>query len=456
MDGPTLARAVRRASDLAYASVTRPVEGTILSVAAAAAGAAELAAATGSDLYAVAHAALVAARSALAATTTQLQILAHAGVVDAGGLGYVLVLEALEQVVAGEPVAAVGRVGRATSSDTSLEQQREGDAGVSQGALRAAAHADGEGDGRHEPGGPAYEVMYLLSDSDEEAVAGLRARLDGLGDSVLVVGGEDLWNVHVHVDDVGGAIQAGVEAGRPHRIVVTHFGDQQRARTTPSARGAAAVVACAVGEGLAEVFREAGAVPVFNGPGRRASAGQLLDAIRSAGSRCVIVLPNDSDTQLAADAAASAAGADGLEVHVVRSQSAVQGIAALAVFEPTAGGRDNLVSMSEAAGATRHAAVTVAGKESLTSAGWCQPGDVLGVLEGEVVVVGKDLATVGAQMVARLLADGGELLTVITGAGGGPDISAVVAKSAHECRGDVEVSVIDGGQAIYPLLLGAE
>jgi dihydroxyacetone kinase-like predicted kinase len=298
--------------------------------------------------------------------------------------------------------------------------------------------------------------MYLLSDSDEEAVASLRARLDVLGDSVLVVGGEDLWNVHVHVDDVGGAIQAGVEAGRPHRIVVTHFGDQHRARTAQSAGGPVAVVACAGGEGLAEVFREAGAAAVFNGPGRRASAGQLLDAIRSAGSQCVIVLPNDADTQLAADAAASAAAADGLEVHVVRSQSAVQGIAALAVFEPTAGGRDNLVAMSEAAGATRHAAVTVAAKESLTSAGWCHPGDVLGVLDGEVVAVGKDLAAVGAQMVARLLADGGELLTVITGAGGGPDISAAVAKSAHDCRGDVEVSVIDGGQAIYPLLLGAE
>ena len=109
--------------------------------------------------------------------------------------------------------------------------------------------------------------MYLLSDSTEEAVSALRVRLDELGDSVLVVGGEDLWNVHVHVDDVGAAIEAGIEAGRPHRIVVTHFGDQERARTTPSARGSVAVVACAAGEGLAEVFRTAGAVVVFSRPG---------------------------------------------------------------------------------------------------------------------------------------------------------------------------------------------
>src|SRR5450631_4846333 len=248
-DGPTLARAVRRASDRAYASVTRPVEGTILSVAAAAASAAELAASTGSDLYAVAHASLVAARVALAATTEQLPVLAHAGVVDAGGLGYVLVLEALEQVIAGEPL-------------TDLQSESADRVGAV--ALRAAAHAHeaGGGGGRREPGTPSYEVMYLLSNSDESAVARLRVRLDALGDSVLVVGGDDLWNVHAHVDDVGAAIQAGIEAGRPRRIAVTHFGDQRRARTTQASHGPVAVVACAAGQGLADVFRAAGAVSV--------------------------------------------------------------------------------------------------------------------------------------------------------------------------------------------------
>jgi DAK2 domain fusion protein YloV len=450
IDGPTLALAVRRASDLAYAGVTRPVEGTILTVASAAAGAAELAAATGSDLYAVAHAALAAARVALAATTAQLPILARTGVVDAGGMGYVLVLEALERVVAGE---------LATDPRPELEERHP--VALHPVALRAAAHADHDGGdvGLPEPGGPAYEVMYLLSDSTEEAVSALRERLDALGDSVLVVGGGDIWNVHVHVDDVGAAIQAGIEAGRPHRIVVTHFGDQQRARrmhTAPSDQNTVAVLACAAGDGLAEVFSAAGAVAVFNGPGRRASAGQLLDAIRSAGSRCVLVLPNEVGTQLAAEAAASAAAEAGVEVHVVRSRSAAQGIAALAVFDPGASAQDNLVAMNGAAEATRHGAVTVATKEARTSAGWCHPGDVLGVVGGEVVAIGKDLAVVGAQVVDRLLADGGEMLTVISGAGGGPELSAVVAASAREGRHDLEFSIIEGGQATYPLLLGVE
>jgi len=446
IDGPTLAVAVRRASDRAYAGVSRPVEGTILTVAAAAASAAELAAATGADLYAVAHASLAAARVALADTTAQLPSLARAGVVDAGGMGYVLVLEALERVIAGE-----------LASDPRLEQAAltTSDAPGSAAHPGPAGHRPGD-HGQPDWGGPAYEVMYLLSDSSEAAVSGLRERLDAIGDSVLVVGGEDLWNVHVHVDDVGAAIEAGIEAGRPHRIAVTHFGDLHRLRTMPSTPGSVAVVACAAGEGLATLFHAAGAVVVFHGPGLRVSAGQVLDAIRSAGSRCVLVLPNDADTLLAAEVAASAAADAGIEVHVVRSRSAVQGIAALAVFEPAASARNNLVAMSGAAAATRYGAVTVASKEAQTSAGWCHPGDVLGVVGGDVVAIGQDLAVVGADVVARLLAGGGELLTVISGAGAAPELSSAVAASAREGGRDVEVSIIDGGQPTHALLLGVE
>lgn len=466
LDGPTLAKALRRASDRAHAGMSRPVEGTILSVAASAARAAELAAAPDSSLYSVAHASLAAARTALAATTTQLPVLARAGVVDAGGLGYVLILEALEMVVSGTSVAAA---------------QPGHTARLSQVALRTAAHADrGEVPG---PGAPAYEVMYLLSDSDVDAVDRLRVRLDGLGDSVLVVGAGDLWNVHVHADDVGGAIQAGIEAGRPHRIAVTHFCDQARARSEHSAVASVAsvasvanlapvvprvpvvpvvpvanvtVVACAAGGGLAWVFSAAGAVPVFSGPGRRASAGQLLNAIRSAGSGCVIVLPNDTQTLLAAEAAASAAADQGPQVYVVGTRSAVQGIAALAVFDPAASGLENQTAMNRAAAETRYGGVSVAGKELLTKAGRCQPGDVLGEVDGEVVVIGHDLAVVGAEVVTRLLAGGGELLTVVSGAGGGPDLSAVVVQSAHAGRHDLHVTTIEGGQATYPLWLGVE
>jgi DAK2 domain fusion protein YloV len=449
IDGPTLALAVRRASDRAYASVTRPVEGTILSVAAAAARAAEAAAAAGAQLYAVAQASLAAARVALAATTAQLPTLSRAGVVDAGGMGYVLVLEALERVIAGER-AGEPRAPRASRPARGSRSRQVARRPGAQQDPDAADH------GQPEPGGPAYEVMYLLSDSHDEAVSRLRHRLDELGDSVLVVGGDDLWNVHVHVDDVGAAIEAGIVAGRPHRIVVTHFGDQERGRSRAQARAAVAVVACASGEGLAEVFRAAGAVAVLSQTGSRASAGRLLDAIRSCGSGAVLVLPNDPDTQLAAEAAASAAAETGLKVHVVATRSVVQGLAGLAVFEPTASLQKNEAAVGGAAAATRHGEVTMAVKEAVTAAGTCQAGDVLGLVDGEVVAIGHDPAVVGAEVAARLLGGGGELLTLVHGVGGGPDLASSVAASARERTPGIEVSVIDGGQATYPLLLGVE
>ncbi|HET7661245.1 MAG TPA: hypothetical protein VFK66_12720, partial [Oryzihumus sp.] len=217
-----------------------------------------------------------------------------------------------------------------------------------------------------------------------------------------------------------------------------------------------AVVACAAGPGLADVFRAAGAGVVDSGPGRRASTGQILEAIREAHAMAVLVLPNDADTYLAAEAAARAAADEGVEVHVVRSRAAVQGIAALAVFDAGAGARDNLLAMTSAAASTRQGAVTVADREALTSAGWCHAGDVLGVVEGDVVAIGDDLSVVAGDVVERLLGSGGELLTVVTGEQAPADLGDTVAAAARIRRRDLEVTVLAGGQPAYPLLLGVE
>jgi dihydroxyacetone kinase-like predicted kinase len=295
--------------------------------------------------------------------------------------------------------------------------------------------------------------MYLLRDSDEARAATLRATLDTLGDSLLVVGGPDLWNVHVHVDDVGAALEAGLDAGRPYRVRVTHFADQvarQHAATE------VAVVACAAGPGLAEVFDQAGAVVVSSGPGRRASAGHLLDAIRASHALSVVLLPNDGDTEMAAHAAAKAAEQDGVEVHTVRSRTAVQGLAAVAVFDPASPAARNATEMAAAAAATRHGAVAVASKEALTSAGPCLPGDVLGAVAGDVVIVGDDLEDVGVEVAGRLLASGGELVTVVVGADAPAGLGEAVAARVRARHRDLDVTVLDGGQPHYPLLLGVE
>jgi DAK2 domain fusion protein YloV len=444
-----IADGLERASQRAYASVTRPAEGTILTVARAAAAAG--AAAVDRGLVAVAEDALDAATEALRATTAQLPALERAGVVDAGAAGYLLLLEALARVVHQDGT----HVGERMEVFAEVSMRRREDWSQVGGVVEPTGATGGgpTGEGDLVLGGPAYEVMFLLRDTDEERVATLTSTLDGLGDSLLVVGGPDLWNVHVHVDDVGAAVEAGIDAGRPYRVRVTHFEDQV-GRAVPAA--GVAVVACAAGPGLAEVFEQAGAVVVSSGPGRRASAGQLLDAARAAHALEVVVLPNDGDTVMAAEAAASAAEQEGITLHVVRSRTAVQGLAALAVFDATASASRNASQMSHAAAATRHGAVAVASKQALTSAGPCEPGDVLGAVAGDVVIVGSDLEEVAIDVVARLLSSGGEIVTVIGGADAPGGLAEALGARIERGHRDVEVSVIDGGQPHYPLLLGVE
>jgi dihydroxyacetone kinase-like predicted kinase len=217
-----------------------------------------------------------------------------------------------------------------------------------------------------------------------------------------------------------------------------------------------AVVACTAGPGLEAVFREAGAVTVASGPGGRASAGQLLEAVRSSHALAVILLPNDRDTELAAQAAAAAAEQDGTEVHLVPARTAVQGLAAIAVFDPSTGAARNAAEMGSACAATRHGAVAVASRQALTSAGPCEPGDVLGAVSGDVVLVGRDLEDVALTVVERLLAGGGELVTLVTGADAPPGLADRLSARVRADRRDVEVTVVDGGQPHYPLLVGVE
>jgi hypothetical protein len=268
--------------------------------------------------------------------------------------------------------------------------------------------------------------------------------------------------VHAHVDDVGAAIEAGITAGRPREIRVTCLAQDSDLGRLPAARptpGGPGLVACAPGDGLADLFREAGAAVLSTGPGQRTTTGELIAAIRErheAGARGVIVLPNDGDTELAAAAAARAVADEGIEVLVVRSRTPVQGVAAIAVYEPSASASANVLAMQFAAAGTRHGAVTIADRPALTSGGRCEPGDVLGIVDDDIVIVGSDLTKVGAAVGARLLSSGGELLTVLVGDGATLELGEAVAEAARRERREVESTVLHGGQQIYPLLLGVE
>ncbi|AZM91379.1 DAK2 domain-containing protein [Streptomyces sp. W1SF4] len=429
--GPLLARALTRAAEEAYQAVAHPVEGTMLTVAGAAAragAAAGTAAATAAD---VARAAYDGARAALAETPGQLAALGKAGVVDAGGCGLVAVLGALWQALSGQEPAAEPVRGPAVPVPVALDPEPCG----------------------QEQGGPAYEVVYLLEASDE-AVAGLRAGLDLLGDSLVVVGGDGLWNVHVHVDDPGAAVEAGVEAGRPHRIRITHFGDQRRRAAAPRAQRA--VVAVVQGEGLAALCGEAGATPVLARPGEQPVAAELLDAVRRAHAREVVLLPGGPELRAAAAAAAEQARAEGVRVAVIPTRSAVQNLAALAVHDPDASFDEDVVAMTAAAGTTRYGELAVAERQSFTSAGICQAGDVLGLIDGDVAVIGAGLPETAEAVLRRMLGSGGELVTLVLGPEVPDTLAARLEAYVQQAHLAVDTVTYRGGRWSAPLLIGVE
>src|ERR687898_1538767 len=397
------ADALVRAADAGYAAVADPVEGTILSVARAAADAARTSADDDdATLPRVALAAARAAREALARTPDQLEILRRSGVVDAGGRGLTVVLDAFDTVLTGRRQLAYPRP-----------------VGGHQVPAVAATEPIAQS--------PAYEVMYLL-DAPDETVPALKTALEPLGDSLIVVGGAPLWNVHIHVDDVGAAIEAGIAAGRPHRIRVTHLA-AQTARPATSVTGRA-LVAFAAGDGLAALFESAGAIVVRTPVGRRPSTAEMLEAVRRGAGGEVVVLPNERDGIPVAEAAAAEARAEGFRVAVIPTRAQVQGIAAAAVHEPVRPFDADVVAMTTAAGHTRHGAVTVAAREAATSAGVCRPGDILGVVEGDFALIGSDLLAVAVEVVERMLAAGGGPLPLGVPAQAGPGGSGGVGLGA--------------------------
>jgi len=215
----------------------------------------------------------------------------------------------------------------------------------------------------------------------------------------------------------------------------------------------AGLAAILTGEGATVV--DAGA-SVEGGETGSPSTFDLLDAIRATGAGEVVVLPNDKNVQGVANAAAEEARAEGVRVAVLPTRSSVQALAALAVRDPSRRFDDEVIAMAEVVGACRFAEVTVATREALTVAGRCQPGDVLALVEGEVLLIGSDLSATCATLLDRMLDGGGEMVTLVLGSGAPADLGDSLLRYLNHHRPFVEVQLYDGGQPHYPLLVGVE
>ncbi|WP_084484071.1 DAK2 domain-containing protein [Nocardia anaemiae] len=502
--GPLTARTLRAAlataSALVRESLSVPVEGTILTVLERAAECA--AACSESALAEVAVAAADGAAKALGDTPAQLGVLREAGVVDAGARGLVVLLDSLVAVTLGETPDR--------PEYTRGEFAFGGDqASVDRSASDTAPRADAEPYGScAEPlniADPHFEVMYLLSDTDDQRIARLRARLADLGDSVVVVGdGAGSWSAHVHCADAGAAVEAGIATGTLSAIRIESFTITARpnpaagysdvaaadvagranatqpggvGRTDAPARAEApcapigsgatapigsdhdgpadrAVLAVASGDGAAALFEAGGAV-VLGGDGSVTSAA-LLAAIRQLPNREVLVLPNGALPAHELVAVGVAARDAHRDVLLLPSGSMVQGLAALAVHDCGRIAVDDAFAMSEAAAATRWGSLRAATERALTMVGTCEVGDGLGLVGHDVVVIERDAPSAGRTLLDRMLAFGGELVTLLMGAAAPAELADELA--AHIANGfpGVEVSVYSGGQQADLVQIGVE
>jgi fatty acid kinase len=445
--GADLVTGFRRATDAAYQAVLRPVEGTILTVVRAATEAVEAAHEAGEkSLAALLDRAAVGAREAVESTPELLPVLKEAGVVDAGGQGLALMIDAFLAVVDGRPLP-------------------EPEVVTTPPAVEAHMHGDDASSLR-------YEVMYLLEAKDS-TIPAFKDTWASLGDSIVVVGGDGMWNCHVHTNDVGAAIEAGIDAGRPRSIRVTDLLGQveeeqwvREQTTTHPARESAvgsatatvpcttAVVAVGVGEGVHRLLNSLGVQAVVaGGQSMNPSTAQILEAVEHCPADSVIVLPNNKNIVPVAEQVHALTTR---RVQVVPTQAVVEALAALVAYDPQAGVDANAAAMTEAVQRVRTGEVTQAVRDGAGEGGPIKAGDWIAISRDGVSVIAKTAVDATIGLVDRLADDDSELVTVLVGADAATSDTARLEEHLALAHPQLEVEVHEGDQPLYPYLVGVE
>jgi DAK2 domain fusion protein YloV len=424
VDSAGLARALRGASDAGYAAVRNPQEGTMLTVARALAERAEELASSDQTVAEALTGIVAHGEEALARTPEQLPILKEAGVVDAGGAGVLEVMRGIAAHVRGEPLPEL----QAVTAGIPLE----------------AVH--------QELSRYRYCTSFFVEGEDVEPDE-LERELGKLGDSLLVVGGRGAVKVHVHTDDPGAALALGTSRGEIEEVDIKnmHVQTADRAQRLEREIGVTGAVAVVLGDGNRRLFESLGAGTVEGGETMNPSTADLLAAVDAVPEASVVLLPNSKNVVLAAEQAAEQSSK---HVRVVPTRSLQAGLGALVAFDPRFALDENLEAMEDAVASVRAGSVALASRSATIGSVDVSEGQYLGLVEGQPVTAGDDLPSVAAEVVARLVGDAADVLTMFVGDGAGrADGLVETIRAAHP---DLEIEVHDGGQPHYPLLFAVE
>ena len=432
IDATLFSKALSAAASAAYEAVGNPVEGTILTVVRETAEATEKAVSEEHALLQVAEIAREAAKRSLDSTPELLPVLARAGVVDAGGSGFLLMLDSLLHII-----------------DDRLMPEPEV-VTVSADSLILDTHDDMSNSGTR------YEVMYFL-EAPDDSMPDFKKAWSEIGDSIVVVGGENIWNCHVHTNNIGAAIEAGISVGKPYDIRVTDLfeevAENHHDHDIADPVGCS-VIAVANGDGIGQIFRSLGATLIVSGgQSMNPSTADLLKAVEATASEHVIILPNNSNIVAVAEQVDSQTSKT---VRVVGTHTVTEGFASLLGYDPEATSEKNQTGMFQASQMIESGEITTAVRESKSEIGEIKKGDFLGLQKGKVTVIAETIVEATKNLLNEMIDDEHEIVTLVAGEDSNEkETDQIVAwvSAEHE---ELEVEVHEGGQPLYHYYIGIE
>ena len=433
------ANALKKASDTAYKAVMKPTEGTILTVARGGAESALECAKDCDDIVVVTKAALDGAKVALDNTPELLPKLKEAGVVDAGGMGWYLVLDGIYQYL---------------STGKMVEAEEASDSAVSAGEMTLAEEEITFG----------YCTEFLIEKTNTDAsVEEFRNTISPLGDCMLVIEDFDVVKVHIHTDNPGTVLQAALKLGGLINIKIDNMRYQhsenlreeiESADAAPAEKVPYAMIAVSSGEGFSEIFRELDVAKIIEGgQTMNPSAGDIADGILAVNADVVYILPNNSNIILAAETAADLVDCD---VRVIPTKTVPQGITAAISFNPDADADENAAGMTEAASAVKTGLVTYAVRDTSSNGLEIKEGNLIGLSDKKIVSTGTDMNEVISILMDDLCDDSVSVITIYYGSDISEEDATAISDMLTEKYPDCDVMLQNGGQPVYYYTISAE
>ncbi|AXX64349.1 DAK2 domain-containing protein [Bombilactobacillus bombi] len=444
-----LAAALVAGVQTAYKAVMKPVEGTILTVARGASEAAANVAKSSDDITQVMLAAVNGARKALATTPDLLPVLKEVGVVDSGGQGLVFIYEGFFEALGGNLEASEYQ-----PDETEMDEM-----------LNAVHHQAVQNQFSNDDiqNGFCTEMMVTLgvnaTSNDTFNYDDFRNYLDGIGDSLLVVADDEVVKVHVHTQHPQKVFTYGRRYGELAKIKIDNMRIQhetivedQPVKEQPQIDYG--IIAVASGTGLEKLFQSLGVTTIISGgQTMNPSTKDIVTAIEQSNAKRVLILPNNGNIIMAAKQAGQVVD---IPTAIIPSKSIAQGMTALLSFDMNADLEQNEANMTDALSTVKSGQITTAVRDTEIGNLKINKDDLIGLVDGDIVVSGQDLLQVSQEMVAKMVDEDSEIVTILIGADGSQEMAENISQNIVTAFPDLETEIHNGDQPIYPYLISVE